>query len=427
MAFDSEGLQITMNILYVCPLAHYTGHPSWSAEKESQALIDAGADVSVLTYCGLQNERQITAKQLKVTNMRWHSWLLRNVITVLRKHKASQRLAMFLETLSVLKTAIDLGKTIKIDSYHLRDGEPFPFLLQVMTYNTKTAPWVVTLTGTNLLNYMPLYKSLFIRPSEFFYVLMLKIVNSRMWKYVYEHNRNKFIYITQNDFVKNKFETYMCGSMSGNIHNLSACVADDIINVSKERAREILKLPKEKIILLSFGNFHVGKDIDVILQAIGRSDAILLHAGHSGLNTDDNNITKLVEKYGIRDKVIIHNYYIPEDEKKIFFAASDGVILSYKKDFSSVASILWEAARYRRPVIASDNPWLGSTVNEYCLGMTFTAQNASALKMTIIAYIELLRNNPLIFQSGLNKFADDNSMNRWGQKCLSIHKDLVDV
>jgi glycosyltransferase involved in cell wall biosynthesis len=413
-----------MHILYVCPFAHYTGHSSWSAEKESQSLIDAGANVTVLTYCGLQNDRLITAKQLRVVDMAWHQGVLPWVIKKLRIHKTSQRLAMFLETFSVLKSAIDLRKKIKIDSYHLRDGEPFPFLVQVLTHQIKTPPWVVTLTGTNLLDYKSLWKSLLINISEFCYVLILRVVNSKIWKYAYSNNKNKFIYITQNELVKKKFESYMGGVMSGRIINLPACVADELIDVGMDRAREILGLPQDKVILLSFGNFHVGKDIDVVLKAVCRTNIILLHAGHSGLNTDDNNVTNLVKKYGISN-VIVYDYYIPENEKKIFFAASDGVILSYKKNFSSVASILWEATRYRRPVIASDNPGLGSTVQKYLMGMVFTAQDVVSLNITIKAYAELVAKNPMIFQLGLNKFADDNSMCKWGKKCLDLHSEAV--
>jgi hypothetical protein len=38
-----------LSVLYVCPFAHETGHFSWAAVHETQALAQSGVDIELLS------------------------------------------------------------------------------------------------------------------------------------------------------------------------------------------------------------------------------------------------------------------------------------------------------------------------------------------------------------------------------------------
>ncbi|GAG67757.1 unnamed protein product, partial [marine sediment metagenome] len=51
------GAEKPIRILYVCPWAHWAGHPPWAATHESEALIKAGAEVSLCTFRGILGQK----------------------------------------------------------------------------------------------------------------------------------------------------------------------------------------------------------------------------------------------------------------------------------------------------------------------------------------------------------------------------------
>jgi hypothetical protein len=55
-----------LKVLYVCPFAHYTGHFSWAAVHETEALAQDGIDVDLLTFCGVTEQIEVKVASMTV-------------------------------------------------------------------------------------------------------------------------------------------------------------------------------------------------------------------------------------------------------------------------------------------------------------------------------------------------------------------------
>jgi glycosyltransferase involved in cell wall biosynthesis len=169
----------------------------------------------------------------------------------------------------------------------------------------------------------------------------------------------------------------------------------------------------------------VGKDVKTMFRALKDvPDAFLIHGGAPGWSTDLTS-TNLVQEYGMQERAIIRNYYIPEEEKPYYFFAADAVILSYTKQFESTASLFWEACRFGIPIIASDNGQHKKLVEAFKPGLLFTAQNADSLRETIIYFINLNSGEIQIMKDNCRRFSDEFSMEKWAQGCLEIYDNLL--
>jgi glycosyltransferase involved in cell wall biosynthesis len=197
-------------------------------------------------------------------------------------------------------------------------------------------------------------------------------------------------------------------------------------HISPEKARQHLGLPINKIVFLHFGALHWGKDIETVFAAFkGISNAILVFAGKIMFSVAQAlNIENLINRYELQGKVIFIDSYIPEEDKKYYFAAADAIILSYRRKFLSTASLLFEAARFRVPVIASDNGELGETVRKYNLGLVFKAQDPSSLKESLIRFCNLGYDEKKVFRENCEKFSRYFSIANWVQKHTEIFQSL---
>ena len=136
--------------------------------------------------------------------------------------------------------------------------------------------------------------------------------------------------------------------------------------------------PKQNV-LLSFGALHAGKDLETVLKALKDLDNVtLLHAGKT--NTRLLASFKELKREYASPNYLLHDSYIDEESKSIYFSAASALILSYVTEFNATTSMLWEACRFRVPVIASDNKQVLELVSKYDIGLTFLSQNSDSLR-----------------------------------------------
>jgi len=418
----------SLKILFVCPFAHYTGHFPWAAVHETHALAQAGAHVELLTFCGVRDNAQVKVPQ---TTLRQHIKLslpLYHLANVLRKWKTTQRLAMFLETWMTLSVAIRLKESKKLDILHLRDGEPFPFLVHLFNFTRKDYRWFVSLTGTNLLQYPPLSEALKKSFGMFIYIVLLRAVNSSLWKPVYRRSldRNRFVFSVQNELMKKRFEAFVDGALAGKVVYLP--LGADIVEkeIPQQEARAFLGIPSDRTVILSFGACHVGKDLETVFKALEEiPGVVLLQGGDDSVLGAQASVAALAQKYNMTDKTVIRNYYISEEEKPYYFFAADATVLSYNKDFTSTTSLLWQTCRFKIPVIASDNGQLKELMEAFQVGLLFKAQDADSLAKTVRHFISLGPGAIETFKNNCHMFYNEFSMEKWAQRCLDIYRKLL--
>lgn len=420
-----------LKVLYVCPFAHHTGHFPWEATHETQALSQAGVDVTLLSTWGVTDEAEVKVPQLAARSQAKFGGLIYHVAHFFSRWGITFWLSMFLETLLTLDVAVKLKEKQGYDIIHLRDGEPFLFLLHILNLNRKEYSWVVSLTGSNLVS-LATHPSLLaaIRKSFrlFLYTVYIRILTTNLWRPVYRRSlsKNRFIFLTQNETMLQNFELYMGGLLAGKVICLSLGVNDIGVVIPKEAARRHFGLPQDKHVFLSFGFLHAGKDIEVIFQALKNiPEVFFLHGGDQMFKLHLSNAADLAERYGMQNRAMINDCYIPEEEKPYYFFAADAIILSYTKQFLGTTSLLWQACRFGTPVIASDNGQLKELTEKYKPGLLFKAQDPDSLREAVLSFIKLKPKEIRAFKANCHRFAGEYSMDKWAEKCLSIYDKIL--
>ena len=418
-----------VKILYVCPFAHYTGHPPWAAIHEPEALARAGADVTLLTFYGIIDNTEIKVPHITVISRTKLPHPMQRLVNLfLTRWSLSRWLIMFLENFLTLAVAIRLKRKLKCDIIHLRDGDPFLFIPFLLSPFYRDCNWVVSLMGGIFLYTPPPLFTTFRKDFRLFvYTIALKFINNNVWRQLYRRvlARNRFLFLTQSEAVKQDYNSYLHGVFSGKVICLMMGQGSMAGVASTKEARQRLDLPQDKTLFLSFGTSHPGKDLEVVFRALKDiPDVLVVQAGKHTFSVGQKP-AELAQRYAVLDRVIIRDCYVTEEEKPHYFFASDAVILSYTKQFSSTASLLWDSCHFGTPVIASDNGQLGELVTAFKPGLLFAAQDADSLRQTMRRFINLKPEEIEILKDNCRRFCDEFSIDRWAQGCLAICDSLL--
>lgn len=408
-----------MKILYVCPLAHYTGHYPYAAVAEPRELAKAGAYVSLLTFCGITGDPKVVVKHHTVMGDN-------RLFKFLRRSTLSRWLLVFVETSTTIMKAIKVCQKQKYDIIYLRDGQPFFFVTHLLSLPFRGLRWVVSMTGSDIYFPAPGGYKLRDRMMHRLYVFGQGISWGRLLRPLYEasHRRNRFEYVTQNNEVKEGYEQCLGGSFVGRVRSVPLGMSDDYVPIPKDAARKKLGLPQDKMVLLSFGAPHAGKDTEAIFGAVAKLLNVFLVCAGPGMRglSLGSSPDGLRAKYGLDGRVAVFDHYIGEtdEDRPYFFASADALVLSYTKEFTPTSSMLWQAARYKIPVISSSANLLGEMVREYNMGLLFEAGDADSLAETI-RHFDMLDSDSLEqIKVDIGKFAVDHSHQKWAARTIEV-------
>ena len=138
--------------------------------------------------------------------------------------------------------------------------------------------------------------------------------------------------------------------------------------ISIDLARKKLNLnPHDKIILF-FGLIRHYKGLDILLEALAapeiRSQGVkLLIAGE--FYDDKNFYLQLIKKLNLQDCVIVHDKFIPNDEVRDYFCASNLVAQTYRNATNSGVTMV--GYFYEKPMLVTNVGGLSEIVpNEVC-------------------------------------------------------------
>ena len=123
-------------------------------------------------------------------------------------------------------------------------------------------------------------------------------------------------------------------------------------NIEGKRARDILKIPRDKKVILSFGMIKRYKGHIELIKAFKKLDDSYICL-IVGTGKQDPKTTEYVKNEAKRmNNIIVIDRYIPSDEIQIYFNASDIVVLPYKDITQS--GIIPLAYSFSKPVITTD-------------------------------------------------------------------------
>jgi glycosyltransferase involved in cell wall biosynthesis len=147
--------------------------------------------------------------------------------------------------------------------------------------------------------------------------------------------------------------------------------------VRMKAARQKLALDQKEFYFLFFGQIKPVKALDIAIEALSKlKSGKLIIAGK--VRADDyQTYQKLIEKYNLQNRVITHIRYISNEERELFFKASNVVLIPYRKIFQS--GVLLMALSYRKIVIASDLEPNKEVIVHNKTGYLFKSESSSDL------------------------------------------------
>jgi glycosyltransferase involved in cell wall biosynthesis len=396
----------SFRILYISPLAHMEGHWCSAAIAEAEALSNRGQSVTLLTFAGLL-EGKLSPDVRNVSVIPATPEMKRRLLRMSGKRLLS---FFFIATafLLTLLRANSIAKKSGFDVIYLRDGPTwFLALPQLTSMILRGQRWVVSLLD--------------IEGEETIMAKVFKPTRSRT-PYRISFSRNAFLYTCQNERLLRHYSTaFLHGVLNGRVYLLPPVVPstpDDLNSITPAQARSSLGISPGSFVFLSFGTLHHAKDMRTVVNALKRfSNAQLLHAGRIA-STELHDFVQLRRE--MPSNYLIHDWYIPEDSKPLYFAASSAIILSYARDLRGTASMLWEACRFQLPVIASNNEQLADMISRFGVGLTFEAQNPDSLTDAISRFLFMNETELAKLKSNCRLFCNEFSESKWADRFLTI-------
>lgn len=197
-----------------------------------------------------------------------------------------------------------------------------------------------------------------------------------------------------------------------------------IKGISKKEAREYLKVPQNKRIILHFGNIRDYKGLDVLLNSLKFiakeiRDVLLIIAGQPWVNW--KKYEKIIKENNLEDYIVKKLDFIPPSEVEYYYSASDIVVLPYKY-FDSQSGIGALALPFKKPLIVTDVGGLPDFIrDERALAR---ANDAEDLAEKII---DILKNETLLskLEKDSEKVRERFQWNKLAKETLGVYEDMV--
>lgn len=423
-------------ILFVQPFGHRAGHYSPLSKQLTDALMEAGVDVTMITFDGVWDNWIETSKIEQHISVVSRAGLLSPVLRQIPKLHRLPIAGVFADLAETLLTSLLALREARKQSYravHIQDGNP-PFLpLALFTKNRNFAFYLHSQSFEWEIRGGLKKFSQSLRKKEYQYCLHLLMVGlvqikplQLLQRVVYQRalSKNSFFSTVETNKVKESFKTYLGGLFYNEIHVVPLGSAPPEANpLSQSEAREYLHLPQEAKLFLSFGGYHFHKNMEVIFEAVkGMPKTFyLIFAGKLATGDKTRDPLIVAQKYGWIDNTIVVSKFIPEAEKPYYFYAADAIIVSFVKGFTQGSMTINDACQYQLPVIASDVGQIGEDVKTYSLGVAFIPEDAESLRQAINSFLSLTDEERLTLKANLRRFASAFDTTEMAKRYVTLY------
>ena len=205
-------------------------------------------------------------------------------------------------------------------------------------------------------------------------------------------------------------------------HGILGSFKDEI--VTHEDAREKLKLPLDGKIILFFGNIREYKGLDVMLEAFSYvidevNNVLLVIAGYPWVKWEK--YEELIEKNNLNKNIKLFLEFIPSDEAKYFYYASDLFVLPYR-EFMSQSGAGAVALAFEKPLIVTDVGGLPELVKDK--NFVVEPNNPRALAEKILLALgddELLKK----LSEDSRDLAEEYSWDKIAEKTIEVYRCVL--
>lgn len=212
-----------------------------------------------------------------------------------------------------------------------------------------------------------------------------------------------------------------------NNHGIKNCVHieypvfKDYASINVEESRRYWHIFDDKKVLLALGGTRYNKGLDILLKALDGIDMPyhLIIAGKEDRYTEGF-IKEKTENY--KDKVILKLRYLTDDEVQMFIAASDIIVLPYRKIFDGASGPLGEGVILGKCIIGPDHGSLGKIISENHLGYTFSSEDSDDLANIISKALK----EEFVCDSLYNSYQESISPDIFRKKYYDIYDMFTD-
>lgn len=192
----------------------------------------------------------------------------------------------------------------------------------------------------------------------------------------------------------------------------------------KSSCRDVLGVPKEKKVLLFFGQIKKVKGLDLLLAALvhlKKEDFLLVIAGKVWKD-DWTTYQDYIDQNGLADKVKLNIRYIDDNEVDTFFSAADFVVLPYREIFQS--GVLLMGMSYGVVPIVSNIRGMTEIVEHDRTGFVFESESVSDL-VKVLRY-SLAQENTSTIEDNINqKIQDKYDWGVIGKSTFSVYEKIA--
>lgn len=169
--------------------------------------------------------------------------------------------------------------------------------------------------------------------------------------------------------------------------------------VDKTEARQILKLPTDRFILLFFGFIREYKGLDLLLKALALlpNEFHLVVAGETYSSFDKYN--RLVRDLQLENRTSFFVRYIPDHEVPLFFSSADLCVLPYKS--ATQSGIVGISYHFDLPVVATKVGSLAEMLEPFGSGLIAPSPTPESISQTIMEFAKKPKNQ---FIEGIHKY-----------------------
>lgn len=187
-------------------------------------------------------------------------------------------------------------------------------------------------------------------------------------------------------------------------------------------AREKLKLPGDKKIVLFFGFIRDYKGLDLLIEAFNELDDsyVLLIVGE--VYGDFEKYQKLIEKYSLHDRISLHKKYVPDTDIPIYFSAADVCVLPYRSGTQS--GIISIAYHFELPVITTDVGGLKEMVQDGKTGFIVPELSPKSISEKIKKYFDPETGFKSKFQKNIKEFMNIYSWDSFANSLLDFQRNI---
>jgi glycosyltransferase involved in cell wall biosynthesis len=197
--------------------------------------------------------------------------------------------------------------------------------------------------------------------------------------------------------------------------------------IDKHKARNLLSLSKDDMVVLLFGIITRYKGLDILLEAFARFSksgrrAILIVAGKvaKDYRTEFDRLIKTFKTENIH----VFSHYISAEKMDVLFKAADVTVLPYIE--ASQSGVLFMSYAYGKPVIA---PKLGGFLDDIVVGKTgylFETGQPKSLEKTLRRFQKEWIDGLPMTGDPIIEFAHEHySWDKTGEALFSIYSELT--